>query len=59
PALKNGQVWNNNLRMSPQGGNDYFESGFMKPQVVLADMMAILHPELMPAHEFVYYRKLK
>jgi len=59
PALKNGQVWNNNLRMSPQGGNDYFESGFMKPQVVLADMMAILHPELMPGHEFVYYRKLK
>lgn len=59
PALKNGQVWNNNLRMSPMGGNDYFESGFMKPQVVLADMIAILHPELMPDHEFVYYRKLK
>lgn len=59
PALKNGQVWNNNLRLSPMGGNDYFESGFMQPQVVLADLIAILHPELMPGHKFFYYRKLQ
>jgi hypothetical protein len=26
--------------------------------LVLADLIAIFHPELMPNHVFVYYRKL-
>ena len=58
PALAKGQVWNNNLRVSPKGGSDYYESAVMQPQTVLADLIAIFHPELLPGHSFVYYRKL-
>lgn len=52
------RVWNNTLRMSPGGGSDYFESAALRPDLVLADMAAIFHPELFPAHRFTYYRKL-
>lgn len=58
PALQKGHVWTNELRMSPGGGNDYFESAVMNPNLVLADLIAIFHPELLPGHTFYYYKKL-
>jgi iron complex transport system substrate-binding protein len=58
-AFENGNLWNNNLRQNATGGIDYFESGFANPQLVLADLIAILHPELLPEHEFVYYQPLQ
>ena len=58
-AVSSGQVWNANLKMGPTGGNDFYESGTARPDLVLADTVAILHPELLPDHEFTYYRQLK
>jgi iron complex transport system substrate-binding protein len=57
-ALKTGKVFNNNKRLNQWGGNDYWESGMLNPDVVLADLIAILHPKLLPNHELVYYRSL-
>jgi len=59
PVVRRGEVWNNNLRLNEAGGNDYFESAVMNPQEVLADLIAILHPELLPGRRLVYYRKLE
>lgn len=58
PVLKKGQVWTNELRMSPGGGSDYFESAVMNPNLVLEDMITIFHPELLANHTFIYYKKL-
>jgi iron complex transport system substrate-binding protein len=58
-AVKTGNVFNNNKRVNKYGGNDYWESGFLKPQVVLADLISIFHPGLLPDHELFYYQKLK
>lgn len=57
-AFRTGQVFNNDVRMGPGGGNDYWETGLANPDVVLADMISIFHPELEPKHKRVYYRKL-
>lgn len=57
-AYKNGDVYNNNRRMGPGGGNLYYESGPANPDVILADLIAIFHPELLPEHELYYYKKL-
>lgn len=57
-AVRNGAVYNNNARMNPNFGNDYFESGVANPDLLLADLVAIFHPELLPDHEFVYYLRL-
>lgn len=58
-AFVNGNLWNNNLRQNANGGSDYFESGFANPQLILADLIAILHPELLPEHEFVFYQVIE
>ena len=57
-AFKTGRIYNNNLRMGPGGGNYYYESGPANPHKVLADLIKIFHPELLPDHELYYYKKL-
>ena len=49
---------NNNARVNVDGGNDYWEGGISNPDIVLADLIKILHPELLPEHQLFYYRKL-
>ena len=43
-TVVSGRVFNNTRRMQPGGGNDYFESGTVRPDVVLADLFSIFHP---------------
>lgn len=57
--FKQGTVFNNNKRLNDIGANDYWESGSVQPQTILADLIRILHPELLPAHELVYYKQIK
>jgi iron complex transport system substrate-binding protein len=57
--FKTGQIYNNNNRVNDIGSNDYWESGAVNPQVILADLIRILHPELLPDHSLVYYKQLK
>ncbi|MBD2768695.1 ABC transporter substrate-binding protein [Hymenobacter sp. BT664] len=57
--LKSGRVYNNNRRTNAQGSNDYWESGAVRPDLVLADMLKILHPELLPTWQLYYYQQLK
>ena len=58
-AVQTGNIWNNNARLGPDGGNDYWETGVAHPDVVLADLIKIFHPELLPEHELVYYHQLR
>lgn len=51
-------VYNNNLRLTPTGGNDYWESAVVRPDVVLRDLIRIFHPELVP-DSLYYYRHLE
>ncbi len=57
--VKNNRVFNNNLRTNAQGSNDYWESGALRPDLVLADLLHILHPELLPTWTLRYYRPLR
>ncbi len=43
-----------NMRQTP-----YYESAPVEPDQVLADLVAIFHPELLPNHKGKYYRLLK
>ena len=57
-AFQTGNLWNNNLRMNINGGSDYFETGAAHPDLILADLIKIFHPELLPDHEFYFYQQL-
>ena len=56
-AWKSGRVYNNDARINRDGGNDYWETGSLRPDLILADLIEILHPELIE-HELVFHRKL-
>jgi len=58
-AFRRDELYNNNARETPEGGSDYWESGPAQPQVVLADLIKIFHPGLLPDHELYYYRRVK
>ncbi|MEQ8628379.1 ABC transporter substrate-binding protein [Ekhidna sp.] len=57
-AFENGQVYNYSKKIGPNGGYDFFESGYSRPDLVLGDLIKILHPELLPEYETVYFEKL-
>lgn len=58
-ALKNGKVYNYNKKKGPNGGIDFFESGYSRPDLVLSDLIKVLHPELLPNYQTVYFHQLK
>ncbi|MDE6153480.1 MAG: iron ABC transporter substrate-binding protein, partial [Muribaculaceae bacterium] len=57
-VVKNGYIYNNTLRVNDAGGNDFYESGIMHPDLVLHDLVKIFHPELVDDSPFYYYTKL-
>lgn len=58
PVFSSGNIYNNNRRSTPAGGNDYFESAVVHPDIVLRDLVKIFHPELVE-DDFIYYHRLK
>lgn len=57
-SVREKTVYNNNLRLTPTGGNDYWESAVVRPDVVLRDLIRIFHPELV-SDSLYYYRRLE
>lgn len=57
-ALKAGRVYNFNKRLLPSSANDFWESAVARPDLVLADVISILHPELLPDWKPVYASQL-
>lgn len=59
PPVISGKVYNNNLRMSQGGGNDFWESGTVHPDLILRDLISIFHPEIANDSPLAYYKKLE
>ena len=54
-----GTIYNNNKRTNDIGSNDYWESGACNPHLVLADLITIFHPGLLPGRQLYYYKQLQ
>lgn len=60
PVLAGGRIYNNIKRTTPSGGNDFWESGAVRPDRVLSDLLQIIHPELpAPDDSLEYYIEVK
>ena len=57
-SVEQGNVFNCDRRVNAGGGNDFWESGMARPDLVLSDLVRIFHPELLPDGTLTYYRKL-
>lgn len=60
-CVRSGKVYTCNKRLNTAGGNDYWESGVVRPDVVLHDLIVILHPEVLAEddRELYYYQRLE
>lgn len=58
-AFKNGNVFSYNAKTGAKGGSVFLELGYARPDLVLADLIKILHPVLLPDHELYFYEKLE
>ena len=38
--------------------NDYWESGIINPHLILADLIAIFHPDVLSDHQLFYYKQI-
>lgn len=57
-AWKNGKVYSYTQKQGAKGGLEYFELGYMRPDLILKDLIKILHPELLPDYELYFYQQL-
>jgi len=58
-SFRTGALYNNTLRTNDLGANDYWESGVVNPHLILADLIRIMHPGLLPKDSLYYYKQLK
>ncbi|EAZ80990.1 ABC transporter substrate-binding protein [Algoriphagus machipongonensis] len=57
-AFKNGNIYSYTQKKGPTGGLEYFELGYMRPDLILKDLIKILHPDLIPGYELYFYQQL-
>jgi len=53
------QVYSFNKRLLPNTANDFWESAVARPDSLLLDVIAILHPEMFRGYSYVYAQKLE
>ncbi|GET25369.1 ABC transporter substrate-binding protein [Prolixibacter sp. NT017] len=58
PPVKKHNVYNNNARVSAGGGNDYWEKGVVRPDLILRDLVRIFHPDKENDGKLYFYRQL-
>ena len=57
-TFKTKQIYSFSKRRSENGGVEYFEFGPLQPDVVLKDLIKVVHPELLPEYEPYFLQKL-
>ena len=51
-------IWNDNSRQNAKGGNDFWESGVVRPDLILRDLIRILSGST-PATQLTYYQPVE
>ena len=58
-AFKERKVYNYDARKGSGSGNEYLELGYLRPDLILQDLVKIAHPELVPDYQLYFYRRLE
>jgi iron complex transport system substrate-binding protein len=57
-AFKQGNVYTYTQKKGVTGGLEYFELGYLRPDLILQDLIKILYPDLLPEYSLYFYTKL-
>ncbi len=55
---ENISIYNNVSRLTESGGNDYWETALMRPDLLIQDLLKVFHPILIPGHDLIWYKQL-
>jgi iron complex transport system substrate-binding protein len=58
-AFQKGNVFTYDARKGPTGGSEYLELGYLRPDLILADLIHIGHPEQNTSHSLFFHAKLQ
>lgn len=53
------QVYTYNGRKGAKGGSEFLELGYLRPDLILKDLVKIAHPKLLPDYDLFFYRRLE
>lgn len=52
------QVYTYNARQGAKGGSEFLELGYLRPDIILNDLVKIVHPELLPEYQLYFHKRL-
>ena len=58
-AYEQGNVYTYDARKGPTGGSEYLELGYLRPDLILADLIHIGHPEMRTSDSLFFHAKLQ
>lgn len=58
-AFADKQVYTYNARIGAKGGSEFMELGYLRPDLILKDLVKISHPELLPDYTSYFHKKLE
>lgn len=56
--LREKQVYSYNARKGAKGGSEFLELGYLRPDLILKDLVKIAHPQMLPEYELFFHKKL-
>lgn len=57
-AYKTNNMFAISERKNMNGANDFYETGVVRADLVLKDLVYIAHPKLLPTHKLMFYKQL-
>ena len=57
--FKEKQVYTYDGRRGAKGGSEFLELGYLRPDIILQDLVKITHPELLPDYKLYFHKKLE
>jgi iron complex transport system substrate-binding protein len=57
--FKDKKVFTYDYRKGAKGGSEFLELGYLRPDIILKDLVKIAHPELLPDHSLYFHKRLE
>jgi iron complex transport system substrate-binding protein len=57
--FQTGQVYTYDARKGTKGGSEFLELGYLRPDIILQDLVKIIHPDLLPNHSLYFHGRLQ
>ena len=57
--FKDSTIYSYNARQGAKGGSEFLELGYLRPDIILMDLVKIAHPDLLPGYTLYFHKRLK